>query len=161
MDDPPRYILIAEDLRLRIKDEELAPGEVLTPIPDLAEHYHSARGTIGKALRVLQGEGLIERYPGIGWVVAGAGDARPWVRLADDIRDQVKMGRLKPGARVSINSLHRRHGYARQTVTKAVKLLEAEGLVTPCLLERDGQVKCYPALGYFVTPLDPVRPADP
>jgi DNA-binding GntR family transcriptional regulator len=139
--DPPRYILIAEDLRLRIKDEGLGPGEPLTPIPDLAGHYDAARGTIGKALLVLKAEGLTERYPGVGWVVAGAGDARPWVQLAADIRDQIADGRLKPGARVSICSLHRRHGLARQTVTKAMKILEAEGLVTataagtaPCVL---------------------------
>lgn len=127
--DPPRYIAIADDMRLRITGERLAPGEALTPIPDLAEHYEAARGTVGKALRVLEGEGLIARFAGIGWVVAGGGEP-PWVKIADAIRDQIADGRLKPGDRVSICALHRRHGHARQTVTKALRLLASEGLVT-------------------------------
>lgn len=128
-EDAPRYVTIAGDLRARIKG--LSPGEALTPIPELCQQYDCARGTMRKALLVLQAEGLIERYPGIGWCLAGAGDMRLYIRLADDLRDQIRTGQLQPGSRVSMNALHVRRGLSLPTIAKAVKILVAEELVAP------------------------------
>jgi DNA-binding GntR family transcriptional regulator len=128
-DDPPRYVLIAEDLRAQIEDGKFKAGELLAPIAELAEQYDVTRQTVAKALRLLEGEGRTARYPGIGWVVDGAGDARAWVWLADGIRLLAADGRLKPGDQLNIAALHRAHNLAKQTVIKALRVLEGEGLV--------------------------------
>jgi GntR family transcriptional regulator, histidine utilization repressor len=51
--------------------------------------------------------------------------------LASLIRARISDGTLRPGwPAASITSLSQEHGYARQTCSKALRLLEAEGLVT-------------------------------
>jgi GntR family transcriptional regulator len=51
--------------------DQLAPGEPLPSIRELhAKHAHS-RQTVGKALRILEQEGLIYRVPGLGYYAAG------------------------------------------------------------------------------------------
>ena len=67
-------------------------------------------------------------------------DPRAYVRLAAFIRDQIASGTLPPGGRLpSIAVLRREHGHSRQTVGKAMRILESEGLIHPV-----------PGLGYFV-----------
>lgn len=63
--DPRAYMRLAALLR-----DQLAPGEPLPPIRELhAKHGHSRR-TAGKALRILEEEGLIYRVPGLGYHAA-------------------------------------------------------------------------------------------
>lgn len=57
-------------------------------------------------------------------------DPRKYTRLAASIRDRILDGSLRPGEHVpSITRLAAERGWARQTCSKALKLLEAEGLV--------------------------------
>jgi DNA-binding GntR family transcriptional regulator len=57
-----------------------------------------------------------------------------------EIRGQISDGTLRRAQQVpSITVLCRRHGHARQTCSKAYRVLEAEGLVTR-----------FPGLGYYV-----------
>jgi DNA-binding GntR family transcriptional regulator len=57
-------------------------------------------------------------------------DARKYVRLAAVIRSRILDGSLRPGESVpSISVLAAEHGWARQTCSKALRMLEAEGLV--------------------------------
>ena len=68
-------------------------------------------------------------------------DPRAYVRIADQVRQQITAGRLKPGQPVpSITTLTQDHGVARQTAAQAPRLLESEGL-----LHR------VPGLGYYVS----------
>lgn len=68
-------------------------------------------------------------------------DPRAYVRLAGLLRQQIQSGQLAPGNPApSITTLAQEHGLARQTVAKALRLLEDEGLVTR-----------YAGLGYYVT----------
>jgi GntR family transcriptional regulator len=63
--DPRAYMRLAALLR-----DQLASGEPLPPIRELrAKHGHS-RQTAGKALRILEEEGLIYRVPGLGYYAA-------------------------------------------------------------------------------------------
>jgi len=63
--DPRAYVRLAALLR-----DQLAPGESLPSIRELhAKHGHS-RQTVGKALRILEEEGLIYRVPGLGYYAA-------------------------------------------------------------------------------------------
>jgi DNA-binding GntR family transcriptional regulator len=57
------------------------------------------------------------------------GDPRAYVRLAVAVRDEIASGRLNPGQPVSITTLCQAHGHARQTGSKALQLLVADGLV--------------------------------
>ncbi|MFC7306280.1 GntR family transcriptional regulator [Streptomyces monticola] len=58
-------------------------------------------------------------------------DARPlYQRIADDLREGILAGELRPGAKLpSENSLKDRYGTTRATVNKGIALLKAEGLV--------------------------------
>jgi DNA-binding GntR family transcriptional regulator len=68
-------------------------------------------------------------------------DPRAYVRIADQVRQQITAGRLKVGQPVpSITTLTQDHGVARQTAAKALQLLESEGLVYRV-----------PGLGYYVS----------
>lgn len=63
------------------------------------------------------------------------------MRIAAFVRQGLSEGRWGPGDPVpSITTLSQEYGVARQTAAKALRLLEAEGLLTRV-----------PGLGYFVT----------
>lgn len=69
------------------------------------------------------------------------GDPRAYVRLAAQLREQISSGKLRPGDPTpSITTLTQEHGIARQTAAKALRVLEAEGLVYRV-----------PGLGYYIT----------
>jgi DNA-binding GntR family transcriptional regulator len=67
-------------------------------------------------------------------------DPRAYVRLAAILRQQIADGTLQPGERTrSLTRLSQEHGHAPLTCSKALRMLEAEGLVTRI-----------PGLGYHV-----------
>jgi GntR family transcriptional regulator len=73
--------------------------------------------------------------------VAAQPDPRAYMRLAAIIRQQIAEGTLARGARLpSIAVLRSDHGHSRQTVGKAMHVLEDEGLIYRV-----------PGLGYYVT----------
>jgi DNA-binding GntR family transcriptional regulator len=71
--DPRRYMKLAATLRAQIADGTLASDARIPSINALCEQYRLSRQTAGKALRLLEGEGLIRRVPGLGYHV-GSGD---------------------------------------------------------------------------------------
>lgn len=70
MDDPRAYVRLAALLRGQIESGELAPGEPAPSITTLSQEHGIARQTAAKALRMLESEGLVIRYPGLGYYVA-------------------------------------------------------------------------------------------
>ncbi|WP_447653193.1 GntR family transcriptional regulator [Microbacterium sufflavum] len=54
------YTQIADDLRARITDGTLRPGDDVPTEAELAERWHTSRGPIRNALAALRAEGLIE-----------------------------------------------------------------------------------------------------
>lgn len=67
-------------------------------------------------------------------------DPRAYRRLAEVIRQQITSGTLRQGQPTpSITSLSQEHGHTRQTYSKALRMLEDEGLL-----------KRFPGLGYYV-----------
>jgi GntR family transcriptional regulator len=58
------YRQVAAQLRARIADGTLAPGQELRSEPDLAAEFGTGRDTIRDALNLLRGEGLIETRRG-------------------------------------------------------------------------------------------------
>jgi DNA-binding GntR family transcriptional regulator len=70
------------------------------------------------------------------------------MRLAALIRDQIANGTLPRGGRLpSIAVLRGQHGHSRQTVGKAMRVLEDEGLIYRV-----------PGLGYYISHRAPAAP---
>ena len=69
---------LAGALRKAITAGTYPPGTATPSITTLSQQYGHARQTCAKALGVLVKEGLLIRYPGLGYYVAGKpGDPRP------------------------------------------------------------------------------------
>lgn len=62
---------IAEVLRDHILNGTLQPGTKITSERELSEEYGASRMTARKALQILEGDGLVARYPVRGTFVAG------------------------------------------------------------------------------------------
>jgi len=76
----------------------------------------------------------------MGTAHANLADPQAYRRLAALIRQQIGDGTLQPGRPApSITSLSQEHGHARQTCSKALRILEDEGLLARI-----------PGLGYYV-----------
>jgi DNA-binding GntR family transcriptional regulator len=74
--DPRAYMRLAALIREQIASGKLAPGGRLPSIAVLRREHGHSRQTVGKAMRILEGEGLIYRVPGLGYYIAyGAGAA--------------------------------------------------------------------------------------
>jgi len=72
------YLEIAAEIREQIRSGRLMPGDKLRSVRSLAADYSVAPGTVGAAMEVLRGEGLIDTVQGKGSVVAAVlGDAQP------------------------------------------------------------------------------------
>lgn len=68
-------------------------------------------------------------------------DPRAYVRIAAAMRQRITSGELAPGQPVpSITALVQEYGVARQTASKALRMLETEGLL-----------RRIPGLGYYVS----------
>jgi GntR family transcriptional regulator len=63
---------LAALIRDQIADQTLAPGAQIPSIATLRRQHGHSRQTVGKAMRVLEGEGLIYRVPGLGYYVSSA-----------------------------------------------------------------------------------------
>jgi DNA-binding GntR family transcriptional regulator len=69
---------LARTLRKAIADGTYPSGSATPSITTLSQEYGHARQTCSKALGILVKEGLLVRYPGLGYYVAGKpGDPRP------------------------------------------------------------------------------------
>jgi GntR family transcriptional regulator len=65
-------------VRRAIADGKYPPGTATPSITTLSQEYGHARQTCSKAMKILVKEGLLIRYPGLGYYVTGRpGDPRP------------------------------------------------------------------------------------
>ena len=67
--DPRAYVRLAAIVRQQIADRTPKPGQPAPPITRLSQEHGHARPTCGKALRMLEDEGLLTRIPGLGYYV--------------------------------------------------------------------------------------------
>ena len=65
--DPRAYVRLAAIVRQQITDGILKPGQPAPSITRLSQEYGHARPTCGKALRLLEGEQVLARIPGLGY----------------------------------------------------------------------------------------------
>jgi GntR family transcriptional regulator len=67
--DPRAYVRLAAIVRRQVIDGMLEPGQPAPSITRLSQEYGHARPTCGKALRLLEGEQVLTRIPGLGYYV--------------------------------------------------------------------------------------------
>jgi DNA-binding GntR family transcriptional regulator len=67
--DPRAYVRVAAIVRQQIADGTLRPGGAAPSITFLSREHGHARPTCGRALRMLEGEGLLTQIPGLGYYV--------------------------------------------------------------------------------------------
>ena len=67
--DPRAYVRLAAIVRQQIIDGKLWPGGPAPSITFLSQEHGHARPTCGKALRILEDEGLLTWIPGLGYYV--------------------------------------------------------------------------------------------
>ena len=70
--DPRAYMQVGAYVRTQIADGSLATGDSVPSIGALVRKTGRSRQTIGKAMRLLEREGLVVKYAGLGYYVASA-----------------------------------------------------------------------------------------
>lgn len=95
----PLYAQIADALLGRIQRGDLAAGDRIPPERELSERLGVNRLTLRRALRELEGRGLLSRRPGLGTFVSEPKVERPAGRLISFTRDVQQLG-FAPGARL-------------------------------------------------------------
>jgi DNA-binding GntR family transcriptional regulator len=69
MDDPRKYRKVYSVLRERIEDGTYPPASAMPPLGALAYEFDVANDTVQHALHKLSEDGLVERWPGLGYHV--------------------------------------------------------------------------------------------
>ncbi|MFJ9618078.1 GntR family transcriptional regulator [Streptomyces noursei] len=119
------YLQISESLRQKIEKGKIS--EELPSEAELMSTYGVGRTTIGRALKALKADGVVESVQGSGWYVTGTGDRRP---LVDKVVDLFKAEGVKVGDTFfSENELCGRFGASRTAVRSAIAQLEGRGLI--------------------------------
>jgi GntR family transcriptional regulator len=95
----PVYVQIAEGFLNRIESGELAPGDRLPPERELSELLSVNRMTVRRALRMLEGQGLLIRRQGAGTYVAKPKIERQASQLFPFTRGMEQRG-YKPGIKL-------------------------------------------------------------
>ena len=67
--DPRSYVRLPARLRNQILNGELAPDGAVPSITTFSHELGHARQTCGKAMQLLEQEGLLMRVPGLGYYV--------------------------------------------------------------------------------------------
>ncbi|MGA4732119.1 TetR/AcrR family transcriptional regulator C-terminal domain-containing protein [Micromonospora taraxaci] len=112
MDDgTPPYLRIVAELRRRITEGELSPGDRVPSTRQIVREWGVAMATASRALTALRQESLVRAVPGVGMVVTGAEPATPGRGARSDVR------------RVPNQGLSR-----DQVVRAAMEIADAEGL---------------------------------
>jgi GntR family transcriptional regulator len=65
----PRYLIVIEQIKEKIKKEELQPGERLPSETEFSKQLGVSRSTLREALRILEEENIVTRKHGIGTFV--------------------------------------------------------------------------------------------
>ncbi|WP_030751689.1 GntR family transcriptional regulator [Streptomyces sp. NRRL F-5135] len=119
------YLQISESLRQKIEKGKIS--EALPSEAELMRTYGVGRSTIGRALKALRADGVIESVQGAGWYVTGTGDRRPLVeRVTESLRAE---GTAVGDAFPSENELCERFGVSRTAVRTAIAQMEGQGLI--------------------------------
>lgn len=127
------YAVVAERLRERIAEGELARGAILPSEIKLAEMYGIGRTSARKVLTELERDGLVYSVPGRGWVVGTVEDRatrpRP-AEIAAELRTELQAGGHEAGSKfMTATEVANRFGATRYVAQRALAVLEDSGLL--------------------------------
>ncbi|MGJ7572055.1 GntR family transcriptional regulator [Variovorax sp. RB2P76] len=112
-----RYEVIRNRLRQAIADKRIVPGLVLLEGP-VADVFGTSRVPVRKAFHLLHEEGLLQKFPGRGYMVAPRGQQVEPQRLAID---EASLGQDAQGATIYIPSESERiYGEFERSISAAV-----------------------------------------
>jgi DNA-binding GntR family transcriptional regulator len=83
--DPRKYVQITEDLRRKIRDGVIKSSAPVS-ITYVSQEWGASRQTVTKALRILARDGLLCRYPGIGYYVTARSQPAPGTTQPEEAR---------------------------------------------------------------------------
>ncbi|WP_207957526.1 GntR family transcriptional regulator [Streptomyces sp. YIM 98790] len=118
---------------MRVSDslrQQISGGAIKDALPSetrLMKIFGVSRSTVGRALRALKAEGIIESVQGSGWYVTGTGDRRPLTERVTILllEEEFTVGDVFP----SESTLCERFGVSRTAVRSAIAQLEGKGLI--------------------------------
>lgn len=96
-----KYREIADDLRRRIREGEWPPGETIPKMTRLSSEYQAARGSIARAVRELEAEGLLLSTQRRGTVVLAQRPRRRVSRVPRVYKRRLREGGYSFGATVA------------------------------------------------------------
>ncbi len=109
----PLYEQIAERIRLAVATEELAPGDALPSVRQLAARLRVNPATVVQAYRDLEGEGFVEMRHGAGTFVADIPSRRRGEELADQARRLIR-DLMTDAARMGITAEELREAFSEE-----------------------------------------------
>lgn len=82
--EPFLYQKIYDDLKTAVLTGHYSPGDRIPSENELADRYHASRGTVRKALRILEGEGILKPQQGSGYLVLSPEYTRFSLQFSDN-----------------------------------------------------------------------------
>ncbi|WP_182201353.1 GntR family transcriptional regulator [Paraliobacillus salinarum] len=101
----PRYLVVIEQIKTKIKEGELEPGERLPSETDFAKELHVSRNTLREALRILEEENIIIRKHGVGTFVNKKPIFSGGLEELFSITDMIKGEQKEPGTELLFSGL--------------------------------------------------------
>ncbi|PXW90942.1 GntR family transcriptional regulator [Streptohalobacillus salinus] len=92
----PRYLLVIEQIKEKIKEGELEPGERLPSEMEFSKQLRVSRNTLREALRILEEENIIIRKHGVGTFVNRKPQFRGGLEELFSITDMIKREGKEP-----------------------------------------------------------------
>ncbi|MFF2569557.1 winged helix-turn-helix domain-containing protein [Streptomyces sp. NPDC058084] len=119
------YLVVSEALKKEVKEGRIS--DALPSEANLVQSYGVARNTIRRALKTLEGEGIVESAPGVGWRVSKGGDRRSLAERMTALiaEDELAVGDTYP----SEAKLCERFGVSRTAVRRAIAQMEGTGVL--------------------------------
>ncbi|MFB1050203.1 GntR family transcriptional regulator [Paraliobacillus sp. JSM ZJ581] len=93
----PRYLVVIEQIKTKIKEGELEPGERLPSETDFSKALRVSRNTLREALRILEEENIIIRKHGVGTFVNKKPIFSGGIEELFSITDMIKREEKEPG----------------------------------------------------------------
>ncbi len=96
----PRYLIVIEEIRKKINNGELEPGEQLPSEAELAKELGISRNTLREALRILEEENIIIRKHGVGTFVNRKPIFQGGIEELFSITELIEREGKKPGTEI-------------------------------------------------------------
>ncbi|CQR48444.1 HTH-type transcriptional repressor YvoA [Paraliobacillus sp. PM-2] len=106
----PRYLVVIEQIKAKIKEGELEPGERLPSETDFSKELHVSRNTLREALRILEEENIIIRKHGVGTFVNKKPIFSGGIEELFSITDMIKREEKVPGTKLLFTGFVDPHG---------------------------------------------------